>query len=76
MSSWISIGDLESAINRARAAQPASGAEGSLTREVAVLGGLYGRLIWERADGIDVGVLSDAQRVALELWLPAGLAPG
>ena len=76
MSSWISIGDLESAINRARAAQPASGAEGSLTREVAALGGLYGRLIWERADGIDVAVLSDAQRVALELWLPAGLAPG
>ncbi len=76
MSSWISIGDLESAINRARAAQPARGAEGSLTREVATLGGLYGRLIWERAEGIDVASLSDAQRVALELWLPAGRAPG
>ncbi len=76
MSSWISIGDLESAINRARAAQPASGAEGSLTREVATLGGLYGRLIWEHAEGIDATTLSDAQRVALDLWLPAGRSPG
>ncbi|MCX7211910.1 MAG: DUF3717 domain-containing protein [Burkholderiales bacterium] len=76
MSSWISIGELESAINRARAAQPASGAEGSLTREVATLGGLYGRLIWERAEGVDVSTLNDAQRVAVELWVPAGRSAG
>ncbi len=76
MSSWISIGDLESAINRARAVQPASGVEGSLTREVATLGGLYGRLIWERAEGIDMATLSDAQRVAIELWVPAGRLSG
>jgi hypothetical protein len=66
----ISIAELEAAINRARAAQPASGAESSLTLEVATLGALYGRLIWERRDGADIDTLSDAERVALRLWLP------
>lgn len=65
----ISIAELEAAINRARAAQPASGAESSLTLEVATLGALYGRLIWERLDGVDVDALTDAERVALGLWL-------
>jgi hypothetical protein len=71
MTSRIAIGDLEAAINRARAAQPASGPESALTLEVATLGALYGRLIWERRDGIDVSQLSDAERVALRLWLRA-----
>jgi hypothetical protein len=65
----ISIAELEAAINRARAAQPASGAESSLTLEVATLGALYGRLIWERLDAVDVDALTDAERVALGLWL-------
>ena len=65
----VSIAELEAAINRARAAQPASGAESSLTLEVATLGALYGRLIWERLDGVDVDALTDAERVALGLWL-------
>ena len=66
----IAIADLEAAINRARAAQPASGPESALTLEVATLGALYGRLIWERRDGIDSAELTDAERVALRLWLP------
>ena len=70
MTSRLTIGDLEAAINRARAAQPASGPESALTLEVATLGALYGRLIWERRDGIDMATLSDAERVALRLWLP------
>jgi hypothetical protein len=70
MSAWLSIGELEAAINRARAAQPASGPESSLTLEVATLGALYGRLIWEHRDGVDIGGLTDAERVALQLWLP------
>ena len=71
----VSIGALESAINRARAAQPAAGPESSLTLEVATLAALYGRLIWERRDGVELEALSDAERVALRLWLPPG-GPG
>lgn len=74
MNPRLAIGDLEAAINRARAAQPASGPESALTLEVATLGALYGRLIWERRDSVDVSTLSDAERVALRLWLPAGTA--
>jgi hypothetical protein len=70
MNRWLPIADLEAAINRARHVQPASGPEASLTLEVATLGALYGRLIWEHRDGIEVDALSDAERVALRLWLP------
>jgi hypothetical protein len=70
MSARLSIGELEAAINRARAAQPASGPESSLTREVATLGALYGRLIWAHLEGVDIETLTDAERVALQLWLP------
>jgi hypothetical protein len=65
----ISIAELEAAINRARAAQPAAGPESTLTLEVGALAALYGRLIWERRDGIELDALSDAERVALRLWL-------
>ncbi len=70
MDDWIAIGDLEVAINRARAALPALGAEASLTREVATLGALYGRLIWEGSDRVPASALSDGERIALALWLP------
>ena len=66
----VTVAELESAINRARAAQPASGTEASLTLEVSTLAALYGRLIWERRDAVDDDTLSDAERVALRLWLP------
>ncbi len=69
----VAIGDLEAAINRARAAQPAAGPESTLTLEVATLAALYGRLIWERRDAVDAGSLTDAERVALRLWLPPGV---
>ena len=66
----IAIAELEAAINRARATQPASGPESALTLEVATLAALYGRLIWTREDSVDIESLSDAERVALRLWLP------
>ena len=65
----IAIGELEAAINRARLAQPASGVEAVLAREVAVLGSLYGRLIWERRTAVAWDELSDGERMALRLWL-------
>jgi hypothetical protein len=70
MNRWLAIADLEAAINRARHVQPASGPESSLTLEVATLGALYGRLIWEHRDGIGLDALTDAERVAVRLWLP------
>jgi hypothetical protein len=68
----VTIGDLEAAINRARSIQPASGPESSLTLEMATLAALYGRLIWEKAEAIEVDRLSEAERIALRLWLPPG----
>ncbi|MEI7446932.1 MAG: DUF3717 domain-containing protein, partial [Burkholderiales bacterium] len=55
----VTVAELEAAINRARAAQPASGAEASLTLEVSTLASLYGRLIWERREAIGLVELSD-----------------
>lgn len=70
----IPIAQVEAAINRARAAHPACGAESALSLEVSVLAGLYGRMIYERLEQVELGSLSTAERVALELWLPpAGL---
>jgi hypothetical protein len=76
MNRWLAIADLEAAINRARHVQPASGPESSLTLEVATLGALYGRLIWEHRDGIELDALTDAERVAVRLWLPRTPAGG
>ena len=70
----VAIAQIEAAINRARSAQPSSGAESALTLEVATLAALYGRLIWERRDAVDVDELTDAERVALRLWLPPASA--
>jgi len=70
MNRVITIGQLEAAINRARMAQPASGPESTLTREVSALGGIYGRLIWERKDRIELEALSQTEQIALQLWLP------
>lgn len=66
----VTVAELEAAINRARAAQPASGSEASLTLEVSTLASLYGRLIWERRDAVALDTLTDAERVALRLWRP------
>jgi hypothetical protein len=66
----ISIAQVEAAINRARTAHPACGAESVLSLELSALAGLYGRMIYERLDRVDVEPLSAAERVALELWLP------
>jgi hypothetical protein len=69
MPATVFITDLEAAINRARSAQPASGPESALTREVSLLAGLYGRMIWERRDGIDFDTLSTAEQLALQSWM-------
>jgi hypothetical protein len=71
----VTIGEIEAAINRARAVQPAAGPESSLTLEVATLAALYGRLIWERRDEVALDEVSDAERVALRLWLPPSGRP-
>jgi hypothetical protein len=66
----IAIAQVEAAINRARAAHPASGVEAALSLEVAALATLYGRMIFEHLDRVEIESLGAAERVALELWLP------
>jgi hypothetical protein len=65
------ISQLEAAINRARTAQPASGAESALARDVALLAAVYGRLIYERADSLDLERLDADEQLALLRWLAA-----
>lgn len=71
----IPIGELEAAINRARAALPTVGGEPLMTLEVSTLASLYGRLIWERHPAVQMDALSRAERIALALWCRPGIAP-
>ena len=59
---------LESAINRARQAQPAQGFEAALADDVSVLGRVYGRLIWRRAAMFRRSELNDDECAALDRW--------
>lgn len=59
---------LERAINRARQAAPAQGAEAALGRDVAVLGRLYGRLIWRRESGFRLSDIEDDECEAYRRW--------
>jgi hypothetical protein len=65
----LSIGQLEAAINRARADAPARGPEGKLSHDVAMLGRLYGDMIYRRAAVLDVEALSDEEQLVLLRWL-------
>jgi hypothetical protein len=65
----LSISQLEAAINRARAGAPAHGPEGKLSADVAILGRLYGDLIYRRAVVLDVEALSDEEQLVLLRWL-------
>ncbi|MFT4103830.1 MAG: DUF3717 domain-containing protein [Burkholderiaceae bacterium] len=73
----IRIAQLEAAINRARAAQPAVGAESALSADVAVLAGIYGRMIHHRLDQLSIDELDEPERRVAERWLgqPSG-SPG
>ena len=65
---FLPLATLERAINRARQASPARGAEAALGQDVAVLGNLYGRLIWRREAGVRLADLDDDERAAFERW--------
>jgi hypothetical protein len=71
----IPIGELEAAINRARASLPTVGGEPLMTLEVSTLASLYGRLIWERHPEVLLDALSQAERIALALWCRPSIAP-
>ncbi len=64
---------LEQAINRARQAAPAQGAEAALNRDVAILGELYGRLIWRRQPGFRLAELDADEQAAFARWTDQGL---
>ncbi len=64
----LTIAELEALINQVRAAAPATGSEQTLSQDVALLGALYGRMIFRRADAVPIDALSDRQRAALSRW--------
>ncbi|NCW18039.1 MAG: DUF3717 domain-containing protein [Betaproteobacteria bacterium] len=64
---------LESAINRARAANPASGADARLHADVAVLGAIYGQMIYLRLRSMALRALSPRELEVWQRWsLPHG----
>ncbi len=62
------LAQLERAINRARQAQPAQGYEAALAEDVALLGRVYGRLIWRRAATLQLGEFDEDERAAWDRW--------
>ena len=65
----ITIHELETAINRARAAQPATGSHASLSADVALLADVYGGMIYGRRDSVAMEELSLAQREVIGRWM-------
>jgi Protein of unknown function (DUF3717) len=66
--SLLQILALEQAINRARAALPSIGTELALSRDVSVLGGLYGEMIFAGMDCVELRALSQVERDTLGRW--------
>jgi Protein of unknown function (DUF3717) len=60
---------LEQAINRARQANPAHGAEASLSPEVAKLAALYGWMIYEGRQELSPDLLNADEMDALSRWI-------
>lgn len=67
--STLGIGQLELAINRARAAQPSQGNESALSRDVGILASLYGRMIYLRQESVALEALEPRERDTLTRWL-------
>jgi Protein of unknown function (DUF3717) len=65
----ISLSDLEVAINRARAAMPAQGADHELASDVAVLANLYGKMIYYKQVVVPMQLLSDSEQIVLLNWV-------
>ena len=61
----MTIGELEARINQARSINQAAGAELALHKDVAVLAGIYGRMIYARTTDTSQLQLSDKERLAL-----------
>lgn len=72
----VSIGELETAINAARASEPAQGKECTLSREVALLAEIYGILIFRHHQNFDGDGLDEPVRTVLRRWLNASGSTG
>jgi Protein of unknown function (DUF3717) len=59
------VAQLETLINKMRSTNPASGSEAALSQEVALLAGIYGRLIYFRLSDTEQLTLTSAERDAL-----------
>jgi hypothetical protein len=59
------VAELEALINQVRNTHPASGSEAALSGEVALLAGIYGRLIYFRLTDTQQLTLTQAEQDAL-----------
>ncbi|MBU3746291.1 MAG: DUF3717 domain-containing protein [Burkholderiales bacterium] len=64
----ISLQQLELAINSARQANPSQGADAQLSPDVALLAGLYGRMIFYRLKALPLSSLSQHEFEAWSRW--------
>lgn len=64
----ISLQQLEQAINRARAAHPASGKDARLHADVSLLGGVYGQMIYRRLKSMALDLFSPCELEAWHRW--------
>lgn len=71
----IRISELEAIINRARSALPAQGAEATLSPDVALLAGIYGRMIYLHQEVIGAEALEPVEQQALARWRADGAPP-
>jgi Protein of unknown function (DUF3717) len=59
------VAELEALINSVRSIHPATGSEVALSREVALLAGIYGRLIYLQLSDTQQLTLTQAEQDAL-----------
>ena len=62
----MTIGQLEARINEARSIYKAPGAELALHRQVSILAGIYGRMIYVGASHTNQLVLTEVELAALQ----------
>jgi hypothetical protein len=63
----LSIEDVESAINRYRRVHESTGDECTMDHSLSQMAHVYGQMIWDRSDGVDVQKLDkDVRQLFLE----------
>jgi Protein of unknown function (DUF3717) len=65
----LSLSDLELAINKARASLALNTADSEIHEDVAILAGLYGKMIYYKQLEVPMHLLSDNEQIVLLNWI-------